>query len=135
MRRVFADTYFWIALLNDKDQGHAVVQEVSRSLEQANLVTAQEVLSEVLAHFSGFGRFVRQSAAAFVRGICHDPTIDVRPQSAQSFLDGLALYEARPDKAYSLTDCVSLATMRREGLTDVLTHDNHFAQEGFVVLL
>jgi hypothetical protein len=29
------------------------------------------------------------------------------PQSRESFLSGMALYGARPDKGYSLTDCIS----------------------------
>jgi hypothetical protein len=43
----------------------------------------------------------------------------------------LALYQSRLDKGYSLTDCISMQTMRREGLTEVLTNDRHFEQEGF----
>jgi predicted nucleic acid-binding protein len=135
MRRVFADTYYWIAPLNDRDQGHAAAQAVSQSLGQATVVTTQEVLSEVLTHFSGYGRFMRQSAAAFIRNILADPTIDVREQSGRSFLSGLALYETRPDKDYSLTDCISMETMRAESITEILTHDNHFTQEGFALLL
>ena len=48
--------------------------------------------------------------------------------------DALTLYEARPDKEYSLTDCIAMQTMRREGLTEVLTNDHHFTQEGFSIL-
>jgi len=48
--------------------------------------------------------------------------------SAQSFLDGLALYEARPDKEHSLADCVSMLAMQREAITEVLTDDDHFTQ-------
>ena len=59
----------------------------------------------------------------------------VRPQSHQTFLDGLALYKRRPDKGYSLTDCISMEALREEGITEILTHDNHFTQEGFVILL
>lgn len=135
MMRAFADTYCWIALLNDKDQGHSVAQAVSLIFHQATIVTTQEVLSEVLAHFSGHGHFMRQSATTFVRGILADPMIDVRPQSDQSFVLGLVLYEARPDKGYSLTDCISMVTMRQEGINEILTHDNHFVQEGFTILL
>jgi uncharacterized protein len=58
----------------------------------------------------------------------------VIPQSRESFLAGIALYDARPDKEYSLTDCISMQTMRREGLTEVLTNDRHFEQEGFRAL-
>jgi predicted nucleic acid-binding protein len=58
----------------------------------------------------------------------------VIPQSHESFLAGLDLYRARPDKGYSLTDCVSMQAMRREGLRDALTNDRHFEQEGFRAL-
>ncbi len=57
------------------------------------------------------------------------------PRAANPFLTGLELYRARPDKGYSLTDCISMATMRREHLADVLTNDRHFEKEGFRVLV
>ena len=56
-------------------------------------------------------------------------------QSRESFHSGLELYRARPDKGYSLTDCISMRTMRREGITEVLTNDRHFEQEGLRALL
>jgi uncharacterized protein len=46
----------------------------------------------------------------------------------------LALYEARPDKGYSSTDCRSMNAMKSNGLMEVLTHDHHFTQEGFTIL-
>ena len=58
----------------------------------------------------------------------------LRKSPRESFLNALALYEARQDKAYSLTDCSSMATMRALGITQVLTRDAHFAQEGFALL-
>jgi predicted nucleic acid-binding protein len=51
------------------------------------------------------------------------------------FLKGLDLYESRLDKGYSLTDCISMIVLRERRITDVLTHDRHFAQEGFNILL
>jgi uncharacterized protein len=47
----------------------------------------------------------------------------------------LALYDARPDKDWSLTDCISFVVMADEGLTEALTGDRHFEQAGFVALL
>ena len=102
---------------------------------QPGIVTAQEVLSEVLTDFCAHGRHVRQTVAAFIRQILTDPAITAHPQSSQSFLSGLALYEARPDKEYSLTDCISMLVMRQEAITEVLTNDDHFKQEGFTILL
>ena len=62
-----------------------------------------------------------------------NPLVIVRPQSHQSFLDGLALYKARPDKEYSLTDCISMEAMRQEAITEILTHDHHLRHEGFTL--
>ncbi len=45
---------------------------------------------------------------------------------------GLDLYQSRPDKAWSLTDCISFIVMGDERLDDALTGDRHFAQAGFV---
>jgi predicted nucleic acid-binding protein len=59
----------------------------------------------------------------------------VIPQSHELFLSGLEFYKARPDKEYSLTDCLSMMIMWEYDITDVLTHDKHFAQEGFRILI
>jgi predicted nucleic acid-binding protein len=72
--------------------------------------------------------------ASNVEAILHDPTVRVIPQSHDSFVAGFELYRSRPDKGYSLTDCISMRTMRKEGLTEVLTNDRHFEQEGFRAL-
>lgn len=47
----------------------------------------------------------------------------------------LELLGVRPDKSYSLCDAVSFILMRRNGISEALTTDRHFAQEGFVRLL
>jgi len=63
--------------------------------------------------------------------ILKNPGVQVIPQSRASFLSGITLYRARPDKGYSLRDCISMQTMRREGLREALTNDRHFEQGGF----
>jgi uncharacterized protein len=45
-----------------------------------------------------------------------------------------SLYEARPDKGYSLTDCRSMVALRALGISEALTNDHHFTQEGFAIL-
>jgi len=47
----------------------------------------------------------------------------------------MELLIAREDKTYSLCDAVSFVLMRQRGMTDALTTDRHFEQEGFVRLL
>lgn len=130
MSRVFADTVYWVARINPRDQWHSAYKTVGA----LRIVTTDEVLDEVFTHFSAFGPALRSRASAIVRHVLTHPDIEVVPQSRQSFLDALALYEARPDKAYSLTDCSSMATTRARGITEVLSRDAHFAQEGFALL-
>jgi uncharacterized protein len=96
-----------------------------------NIVTTQEVLIEYLNFFCSGPSHLRRKATAGVAAILQDPTVHTLAQSEASFHAGLDLYRARPDKGYSLTDCISMEAMRREGLTDVLTNDRHFEQEGF----
>jgi predicted nucleic acid-binding protein len=45
------------------------------------------------------------------------------------------LYRGRPDKEWSLTDCISFVVMGERSLTEALTSDHHFEQAGFTALL
>ena len=98
------------------------------------VLTTDAVLTELLAAVSAAGSYVRHEAVGLVEGLLDDSRVHVVAGTRARFLEGLALYRARSDKAYSLTDCLSMQVMRREGLTDVLTNDRHFTQEGFHIL-
>ncbi|MCB9384622.1 MAG: PIN domain-containing protein [Bryobacterales bacterium] len=131
---LFADTFFWIASTNPRDSAHLKARSILLASSRPMLVTTDEVLTEYLAYFSGAEKTIRYGAAVAVQRLLDRPHVRVIPQSRQSFLSGLELYLARPDKGYSLTDCISMQTMRREGLTEILTNDRHFEQEGFRAL-
>ena len=133
MKPVFADTFYWIALTNRKDSNHQRVRDFDRSLSSRMIVTTDEVLTELLA-FCASDAQLRVEAALAVQDILAAEDVRVVPQTRASFLSGLELYRMRPDKGYSLTDCISMQTMRREGLTEVLTNDRHFEQESFQAL-
>ena len=135
MRRIFADAHYWVALAHRKDQWHARAVQISRQLGAVTFITTDEVLTEFLNHFSAYGEQMRREAVNTVRYFLTDPAMIVLPQSHQTFLAGISLYEARQDKQYGLTDCISMVTMRQEGITEVLTHDDYLAQEGFIKLL
>lgn len=64
-----------------------------------------------------------------------DPRMDIEPASRQSFEAGCVLYESRPDKDWSLTDCISMSVMRDRVIHEALTADHHFRQAGFVTLM
>ena len=130
MNRIFADAFYWIALSNPRDHAHTSVLDFSRQLGSSLIVTTDEVLTEFLA-FCASDPQLRAAAADAVQDILGAARARVIPQSRASFLAGLELYRARPDKGYSLTDCISMQTMWRESISDVLTNDKHFQQEGF----
>ncbi|HXR25437.1 MAG TPA: hypothetical protein VN742_08760, partial [Candidatus Binataceae bacterium] len=111
--------------------------EAARVVDVSNaaLVTTEEVLSEFLAAICAHGDHARRLACRAVREIFNDPGVEVIAQSHESFLAGLALYERRPDKEYSLVDCISMNVMRQNQVQEILTNDRHFSQEGFVRLL
>lgn len=135
MRAVFADTVYWIATFRRDDPWRASAIAASRRVGRARLVTVDEVFVEFLAALAAADPRIRSRAGAFVRAIFSHPNVVVYPQSRESFLKGLALYEARGDKQYSLTDCIAMNAMRSAGIKQVLTNDHHFEQEGFVVLM
>jgi uncharacterized protein len=105
-----------------------------RSTPSIALVTTEEVLLEYLNYFAGWDAHFRLKASANVQRIRNTRSVRVTAQTTSSFEMGLDLYAARPDKGYSLTDCVSMQTMREQGLTEALTNDRHFDQEGFRAL-
>jgi len=132
---VFVDTLYWGASLHPQDQYRVQAVRARAAIGQALLVTTDEVLTELLDGLAERGSNLREVGARAVRKILTDVRVTVYPQSRASFLAGLRLYEQRFDKSYSLVDCVSMTTMRRHGITEVLTNDPHFTQEGFNALL
>jgi predicted nucleic acid-binding protein len=134
VRLVFADTLYWGAVLHPLDQYRAQVIRARQALGDIGLVTTDEVLTELLDGMADRGKHLREAA---VRMILNDRRVTVHPQSRASFLAGLRLYELRNDndKGYSLVDCISMTTMRREKISEVLTNDHHFIQEGFQIVL
>jgi len=134
VRSFFADAFYWVALILPRDSQHARVVSFSQSLGAAHIYTTDEVLTEVLNHFSHSGSYWRMKSAALVHALRSDPQITVLPQTRADFDAALAFYESRLDKDYSLTDCRSMLAMKSLALQDVLSNDHHFTQEGFTVL-
>jgi len=134
MTALFAETFYWVALADFTDSAHQHALALTAERTDTPIVTTDEVLAEYLTFFATAPEQMRRKAVINARRILDDPGVRVVPQSRGSLLSGMALYEARPDKGYSLTDCISMQTMRKEGLTEALTNDRHFEQEGFRAL-
>jgi predicted nucleic acid-binding protein len=132
MKPVFVDTSFFIALLSPTDLRHAKAVEWSESWLGRQVVT-EYVLVELGAALSR-GRD-RSLFVPFVETLLADSGTSFIPASASLFRRGLALFGARNDKSWSLTDCISFVIMKQRRLTDALTTNRHFEQAGFTALL
>ncbi|MEQ1605917.1 MAG: nucleic acid-binding protein [Pyrinomonadaceae bacterium] len=132
--KVFADAVYWIALFNPRDQWRAKALSFGEPSEN-RLVTTDDVLIETLNYFAESGQYFRKTLCQQVENVLLEPNIEIVEASHELFLDAFHLYSTRLDKGYSLTDCISMNICRAYGIADVLTHDDHFRQEGFNVLL
>jgi predicted nucleic acid-binding protein len=135
MTRIFADSSYWIALLSPDDDLHEKAVLLTHKFASASIFTSEMVLVEVLNSFSNRGQYLRTVAASAVLGIPRVPKMIVLPQTSEHFRSALQLYLRVDDKSWSLTDCASFEIMRAERLSAALTHDRHFAQAGFEVLM
>lgn len=135
MTRIFADACYWIALLDPRDQLHGAASAAKSRIGSAGLITTDEVLTEVLNYYGSRGQQLRTAAVDSVDGILADARVKVVPQSRESFDGALALYRSWTDKGFSLVDCRSFELMSQEGISEALTDDRHFKQEGFTALL
>jgi predicted nucleic acid-binding protein len=77
----------------------------------------------------------RQSFLLTLDSLRRSKKVTIASWSNELFDAGVDLYANRPDKEWSLTDCISFVVMERNGLTEALTGDHHFEQGGFVALL
>lgn len=131
MGKVFVDTAAWIALINSRDALHGRSLQVMAALarDKTQLVTTEFVLLEVADALCA--PHLRAVTIAFIESArrCHDARI-------LPLKDGLLqrdweLYQARSEKDWGLTDCISFAAMSRENLARAFSSDAHFAQAGF----
>jgi predicted nucleic acid-binding protein len=120
-------------LANPRDQWHEKAKAAGDSIGNRLQLTTESVMTEFLNFFCSSGPHLRQAAVMMEKTVSE--AAKVIPQEHGLYLSGLELYKKRPDKGYSLTDCVSMIIMWDFGITDVLTHDRHFTQEGFNTLI
>ena len=133
MKQIFADTSYWIGLVNPRDQLHQKVIKITQQLFSVRLLTTEMVLGELLNSFSDSP--FRRAVAGMVLKLRNDRNVRIVPQTSEQFEHALRRYKQAADKSWSLTDCASFEAMEAEQIQAALTHDQHFAQAGFEVLL
>lgn len=129
---IFLDTGYLLALFDPADQLHERATSWSRVLRERCLLT-EYVLWECVNAFSDPAE--RRKAHLLVSFLRSDPGFEMVSASAELFEAGLQLHRDRPDKSWSLTDCISFLVMQQRGINRALAYDEHFEQAGFVALL
>jgi uncharacterized protein len=132
MNDVFADTSYFVALLSRMDRHFHRAQRLARD-RRSTLITTSWVLAEL-------GNVLRQPSRRthyieLVVNLRRDESASILAADQADFDAGLVLFSQRPDKEWSLTDCISFVVMKRMGITDALTADRHFQQAGFRAML
>lgn len=132
MTPCFADTFYYLALLNPRDPAHERTRDLSLALNRPTITTAW-VLTEIAD-----GLATTPARALFdvlLQNLRSDSDATIIAATEDLFEKGVDLYVRRPDKEWSLTDCISFVVMRQLNIEDALTADHHFEQAGFRILL
>lgn len=129
--KLFVDTSFVIALINEKDQYHNQAKALSYKFENSPLITTGAVLLEI---GNALAWNFREEAVRAIKILRNSKRIQVAEIDEQLFEKGLAVYEKYADKTWGLVDCISFVVMWEAELTEVLTFDRDFEQAGFTLV-
>lgn len=132
MNKIFLDTSFTIALINDKDQYHEKAHEILPIYTLDYLITTDAVLLEI---GNALAKNYRNEAFEIIKTLRNSNKTEVVEINKSSFEQGLELYGKFNDKTWGLVDCISFVVMKENNITDALTSDKHFVQAGFRALM
>ena len=129
---MFIDTSGWLCLYHKDEPEHREAVELYQNA--VIRITTSYVLAEFvpLAQVRGFPR---AKNLEFSQRILDSAEIEIIWIDENLHRQAVALLRERADKKYSLCDAVSFVVMRQRGISESLTTDKHFRQEGFVRLL
>ena len=130
--RIFLDTLFVIALINQRDQYHKLAVELAARYERKRFLITDAILLEV---GNALARKYRQQAVEVITHLLTSEDVEVVRLTPALFDESFALYKAYRDKEWGLIDCISFVVMRQFDIQESLTFDQHFAQAGFRVLM
>jgi predicted nucleic acid-binding protein len=126
---IFVDTSAWYARYTPRDPNHRTAVSLHRSTSEP-LLTTDYVIDETLTLLKVRGNFNRalEIGPVLLSGSLAQ-LIWVAPGDVES---AWQIFDRYRDKAWSFTDCVSYAVIRRLGITQAFAFDDHFRQFGIV---
>ena len=129
---MFVDTSGIYCLYNrDQNDHKAAIDFYDSALRR---VMTNYVLAEYVALADKRGSS-RRDAIDFSQRVLDDEETELIWVDEDLHRQAVQLLSQRRDKTYSLCDAISFIVMRNMGISDALTTDKHFLQEGFVRLL
>lgn len=130
--RIFVDTLFVIALINQRDQYHSKAVSLADLFEGRPLLTTDAVLLEI---GNALARGYKTEAIEVLDHLLTAEEVEVVRLTPELFEEAFHLYRSYQDKAWGLVDCLSFVVMRRDKVSSALTFDQHFEQAGFQALM
>lgn len=129
---MLVDTSGLLCLIHDGESEHF---DAVRYYAEARSYLIHSYILDEFVSLTNARKLPRIQCLAFSRRILTDASVDIVWVDQELHASALTLLEARTDKSYSLCDAVSFVLMHQHGISDALTTDRHFEQEGFVRLL
>lgn len=130
---VFLDTSFVIAIINIEDTLHQAAIELEQDLKQySDIWITEAILFEI---GNSFSKSNKEQVARFIQYCYESPRIHVIKFSEELLHQALLYYTQYSDKDWSLTDCLSFAVMKKEGINIAYSSDHHFEQAGFQYMI
>lgn len=133
-KTIFVDTSMFYALVNQKDEFHHQAEDIWERLhsQKVKLLTSNYVLDETFTLIRS--RRGRDLVDEFRKNLAGQHKIKI--------IRVLVTDEAKAWEWFlldwsdlSFTDCVSFALMKRLGVENVASFDNHFKRAGFKLVL
>ena len=129
---MLVDTSGFFCLYDRSDLDHFAAVETYENTRSR--ITTSYVLSEYVALAETRG-VPRNEIVKFSSRVLSDNDVEIVWVDKDLHVNAVDLLARRLDKSYSLCDAVSFILMRERGISDALTTDKHFEQEGFIRLL
>lgn len=129
---MLVDTSGLLCYFDVSDNRHSDAVEFFKAAR--GRLTHSYVLAEFVALCQSRG-LNRIRVLNFSADLLDNPHVEVVWVDGTLHRSALTLLEERLDKTYSLCDAVSFVLMRECGITEALTTDHHFEQEGLIRLL
>ncbi len=132
MNKIFVDSTFVLAIVNEKDELHERANELVKTFGAFTWLTTDLVLYEV---GNALARNSKPQAKRVINDFLESDGVKIVYASADLFREAFSLYSKFTDKTWGLIDCVSFIVMKKRAVIDALTYDKHFRQAGFKALM